>query len=206
MSRNGARHHRPWSATPILHEIVGRAPAGRQSGTELLVTICARVRFLNFAALVALDYDFRRCVGLSNGKGDAWDARRFSAVMQRPQRPRTFQLEGSLTAGQLPSSLSMPPATPPLWRPRARPTSSFRLRSASDTSGACPQRSPTGHIFWRPARNRTDSTAAWKSKRREGKLPRQTHSYGNDGPWKAWKAKSRLPTLSTVLGNHANPA
>ena len=25
-------------------------------------------------------------------------------------------------------------------------------------------------------------------------------SYGNDGPWKAWKAKTRLPTLSTVLG------
>jgi hypothetical protein len=26
-------------------------------------------------------------------------------------------------------------------------------------------------------------------------------SYGNAGPWKAWKAKIRLSTLSTVLGN-----
>jgi hypothetical protein len=31
-------------------------------------------------------------------------------------------------------------------------------------------------------------------------------SYGNDGPWKAWKAKSRLPTLSTVLGKAAKAA
>src|ERR1035437_10264388 len=64
---------------------------------------------------------------------------------------------------------------------------------------------PTGRTFWKPARNPTDSAAAWKSKRREEKLPRQTPSYGNAGPWKAWKAKSRLSTLSTALGNHANP-
>jgi hypothetical protein len=31
-------------------------------------------------------------------------------------------------------------------------------------------------------------------------------SYGNDGPWKAWKAKTRLPTLSTVLGKPAKTA
>ena len=31
-------------------------------------------------------------------------------------------------------------------------------------------------------------------------------SCGNDGPWKAWKAKSRLPTLSTVLGKPAKAA
>ena len=29
---------------------------------------------------------------------------------------------------------------------------------------------------------------------------------GNDGPWKAWKANSRLPTLSTVLGKPAKAA
>ena len=31
-------------------------------------------------------------------------------------------------------------------------------------------------------------------------------SCGNDGPWKAWKAKPRLPTLPTALGNHAKAA
>ena len=31
-------------------------------------------------------------------------------------------------------------------------------------------------------------------------------SCGNGGPWKAWKAKIRLPTLSTVLGNPARAA
>ena len=31
-------------------------------------------------------------------------------------------------------------------------------------------------------------------------------SYGNAGPWKAWKAKTRLPTLSTVLGKPAKAA
>jgi hypothetical protein len=31
-------------------------------------------------------------------------------------------------------------------------------------------------------------------------------SCGNAGPWKAWKAKSRLPTLSTVLGKPAKAA
>ena len=31
-------------------------------------------------------------------------------------------------------------------------------------------------------------------------------SCGNDGPWKAWKAKTRLPTLSTVLGKPATAA
>jgi hypothetical protein len=31
-------------------------------------------------------------------------------------------------------------------------------------------------------------------------------SRGNAGPWKAWKAKSRLPTLSPVLGNPAKAA
>lgn len=31
-------------------------------------------------------------------------------------------------------------------------------------------------------------------------------SCGNDGPWKAWKAKNRLPTLSTVLGKLAKAA
>jgi len=28
----------------------------------------------------------------------------------------------------------------------------------------------------------------------------------NDGQWKAWKAKNRLPTLSTVLGKLAKAA
>jgi hypothetical protein len=36
-------------------------------------------------------------------------------------------------------------------------------------------------------KNRTDSAAAWKSKSREEKLPRQPHSYGNAGPWKSRK-------------------
>jgi hypothetical protein len=31
-------------------------------------------------------------------------------------------------------------------------------------------------------------------------------SCGNGGPWKEWKAKSRLPTLSTVLGKPAKAA
>jgi hypothetical protein len=31
-------------------------------------------------------------------------------------------------------------------------------------------------------------------------------SCGNAGRWKAWKAKSRLPTLSTVLGKPAKAA
>ena len=31
-------------------------------------------------------------------------------------------------------------------------------------------------------------------------------SRGNAGPWKAWKAKTRLPTLPTALGNRAKPA
>ena len=31
-------------------------------------------------------------------------------------------------------------------------------------------------------------------------------SCGNDGPWKAWKAKDTLPTLSTVLGKLAKSA
>jgi putative NADH-flavin reductase len=31
-------------------------------------------------------------------------------------------------------------------------------------------------------------------------------AHGNAGPWKAWKAKNRLSTLSTALGNHANSA
>ena len=43
------------------------------------------------------------------------------------------------------------------------------------------------------------------NRRKEKRRPRQ-NSYGNDGPWKAWKAKSRLPTLSTALGNPAKPA
>src|SRR6478609_1219605 len=45
---------------------------------------------------------------------------------------------------------------------------------------------------------------------REGKERRKAGrgemSCGNGGPWKAWKAKSRLPTLSTVLGKPANAA
>src|SRR5579862_7190986 len=61
-------------------------------------------------------------------------------------------------------------------------------------------------IFWRPARNRIDSAARWISKRKEEKPPRQPNSCGNDGPWKAWKAESRLSTLSTALGNHATAA
>src|SRR3954447_20526062 len=38
------------------------------------------------------------------------------------------------------------------------------------------------------------------------KASRGEMSCGNDGPWKAWKAKSRLPTLSTVLGKPAKAA
>src|SRR5215212_9114091 len=40
--------------------------------------------------------------------------------------------------------------------------------------------------------------ASQREERREN--GRGEMSCGNDGPWKAWKAKSRLPTLSTVLG------
>ena len=45
-----------------------------------------------------------------------------------------------------------------------------------------------------------------EKQKKGGKATEANHSHGNDGPWKAWKAKSRLPTLSTALGNHANPA
>src|SRR4029450_12106473 len=46
--------------------------------------------------------------------------------------------------------------------------------------------------------------ACQREERRE--TGRGEMSCGNDGPWKAWKAKSRLSTLSTVLGKPAKAA
>src|SRR6476661_4320873 len=69
----------------------------------------------------------------------------------------------------------------------------------------CWTASPIEPTFWKPARNRTDSAGRWTNRRKEENPRREPNSYGNDSPWKAWKAQPRLSTLPPSLEIPQNP-